>query len=348
MQCLIPPTRCVVLLAVVLGLAGCGKDLASPKDPLAQAQSRHESTPDQAVKARRIVFLYQADGTSYGEACRRGAVQAGKELGISVEFQALKQADPREQVALIERFVAEKVDALVISPVDPRAVEAAIKKAMDAGIKVFTWDKDAPDSQRIFHVAGADDRQMGIDIADSLAKEIGAKGEVQIVSGNPDVPEQNRRIEGMMEGFKAYPAIKLIRPHLYADGNVEKVRSLVAGVFAQHPNVVGFACADLTSVKALGEVIVGQGKVGKVKVWGVAMPSEAKSYLEVGAVNGLALWDPMKLTYLTAILVNDFLNGRQPEDETEYPGIGKIRFENGVVRLPGILITNENILEFDF
>ena len=37
------------------------------------------------------------------------------------------------------------------------AVKPVVEKAMKRGIKVFTWDSDAPDTKRIFYVAAADD-----------------------------------------------------------------------------------------------------------------------------------------------------------------------------------------------
>lgn len=58
--------------------------------------------------------------------------------------------------------------------------------------------------------------------------------------------------------------------------------------------------------------------------------------------------EPAKLTYLTARLVNDYVDGNQPKDGAEYPGIGKITVKKGVVLMPTATITKENVAEFNF
>jgi rhamnose transport system substrate-binding protein len=66
-------------------------------------------------------------------------------------------------------------------------------------------------------------------------------------------------------------------------------------------------------------------------------------------VNGLILWDPGKLTYLTTKLVNDYLDGKKPADGMEVKGIGKLKVgKDGVIIMPGVTITRENVDQFDF
>ena len=67
-----------------------------------------------------------------------------------------------------------------------------------------------------------------------------------------------------------------------------------------------------------------------------------------GAVSGLMLWDPAKLTYFTAKTVNDYLDGKQPHDGAQVEGIGTISVKNGVVLIPGVTITKENVDQFQF
>src|SRR5262249_36805123 len=114
------------------------------------------------------------------------------------------------------------------------------------------------------------------------------------------------------------------------------------------PDIAGFACANSPSAPAVGEALTQKHLIGKVKVWGLALPSETKQYLNSGAVSGLMLWDPAKLTYLTAKLVIDYLDGKQPADGTEYPDIGKISVKGGIVLMPTATITKENVDQFNF
>ena len=332
------------VVAAVLA-SGCGK--GSPSGPEGRAGSVN-ATPGEH-KQRRIVFVFKVDGLLYGEACRRGAKQAAQELpGVSVEYMAPEKAEVGKQIEIIQQLIADKVDAIVVSPNDAKAIVPVIKQATDAGVKVFTWDSDAPDSGRIFYVAAADDVQIGRDIADHLAKDLGGHGKVQIVSGGRGAANLNLHVQGFEEGFRKYPGITLVKPYIYNDDDNVKARSMAIQAFQKDPDIVGFACANSPSAPAVGQAITQLGKIGKVKVWGLALPSETRQYLKSGAVSGLMLWDPAKLTYLTARLVNDYLDGKPPKDGAEYPGIGMISVKDGVVLMPTLTITKDNVDEFNF
>ena len=297
---------------------------------------------------RRIAFVFKVDGLLYSEVCKKGAQRAAQELGIRVDYLAPDKAEVGKQIAIMEQLIAEKVSAIVVSPNDADAIGPIIKKAMDAGIKVFTWDSDAPDSQRIFYVAAADDVQIGVDIAEALANDISGQGKVQIVSGGRGATNLNLHVKGMEQGFAKHPGITLVQPYIYNDDDNQKARTMAIAALQKDPDIVGFACANSPSAPAVGEAITGLGKIGSVKVWGLALPSETREYLKSGAVSGLMLWDPAKLTYFTARLVNDYLDGKQPQDGAQIEGIGTIKVNAGVVIIPGVTITKENVDQFDF
>ncbi|NUQ69513.1 MAG: autoinducer 2 ABC transporter substrate-binding protein [Chthonomonadales bacterium] len=299
-------------------------------------------------KTRRIAFVFKVDGLLYSEVCKQGAEQAAKDLGIRVDYLAPDKAEVGKQIAIIEQLIAEKADAIIVSPNDADAIVPVIAKAMDAGIKVFTWDSDAPKSQRIFYVAAADDVQIGVDIADALAKQINGKGKVQIVSGGRGAANLNLHVTGMEKAFAKYRGITLVKPYIYNDDDNQKARSMAVAALQKDPDIVGFACANSPSAPAVGEAITSLKKIGKIGVWGLALPSETRSYLKSGAVSGLMLWDPAKLTAFTARAVNDYLDGKQPTDGAEVEGVGKITYKNGVLLIPGATITKNNVDQFDF
>jgi len=328
-------SRLTVVLAaaaIPLSLTGCNgkKDGAPP------------------AKDREIVFVFKVDGLLYGDACKRGAQQASDELdGVTVKYLAPDKADAGKQREIIEQLIAQKVAAIVISPNDAEAVRPIIDKATEAGIKVFTWDSDAPNSKRIFYV-GADDVGIGVDVANQLAKDMGEKGKVQIVSGGRAADNLNAHVVGFEEGLKKYPGITLVKPYIYNDDDNQKARSFAVQAFQKDPGITGFACANSPSPPAVGQAVTQLNKIGQAKVWGLALPSETKPYLKSGAVSGLILWDPAKLTYMTAKLVNDYLDGKEPADGMDFPGVGKLAKKGAQVVMPTTIITKENVDEFNF
>lgn len=326
----------VICIALAIVLSGCGKPVVKQS-----AETKGKRT---------IVFVFKLVGIPYSNVCDRGAVKAAKDLGVNVEFTGpAKGGDVTGQIRIIENQVSRGVDAIVISPLDPNSVKPVIAKAMARGIKVFTWDSDAPDTKRIFYVAAADDIGIGTDIMDALAKDMGGKGKVGIMSGSQGALNLNQHVEGVLKGLKKYPNIEFVKPILNNNDQPQLAQSGMSGLLQRYPDLGGIACVSSPGPPGAARAVLAAGKAGKVKIWGLSLPSENKQYLKDGVVNGLILWDPGKLTYLTAKLVNDYLDGKKPVDGMEVKDIGKLKVsKDGIIIMPGVVITKENVDKFDF
>ena len=312
--------------------------------------TRRTDKPETKNSKRKIAFVMKLIGIPYTNACEKGMKKAAEELGIDAVFLGPPTGgDTIQQIAIIEDQISRGVDAIIISPNDDQAVKPVIHKAMSKGIKVFTWDSDAPDSERIFYVAAADDVGIGVDVIDHVAKDIGGKGKVAVMTGGANALNLNLHVQGVEKGVKKYPGIKLVKPYIYNDDDQQKAIQGAITLLQAHPDLAGFACVNSPGVPGAARALVQTGKGGKVVVWGLSLPSENKEHIKKGIVNGLTLWDPSKLTYVTTKLVNDYLDGKKPVDGMEIPGIGKLKVSsNGVIIMPGEIITKENVDKFDF
>ncbi len=334
------------LLVVIAMLAtGCGRQNAGSGDLVSNAGSKTSAKSD-----RTIVFVFKLVGIPYSNACELGAKKAAKDLGVNVEFLGpAKGGDVAGQIKILESQISRGVDAIVISPNDPNSVKPVIAKAMKRGIKVFTWDSDAPDTERIFYVAAADDVGIGEDILDRIAKDIGGKGKVGIMSGGQGALNLNLHVDGVMKALQKYPGIELAKPILYNNDQPQQAQSGVAGLLQRHPDLAGIACVNSPGPPGAARALIAAGKAGKVSVWGLSLPSENRKHIKDGVVDGLILWDRTQLTWLTAKLVNDYLDGKEPVDGMEVPNIGKLKVsKDGIIIMPGVVITRENVDSFDF
>lgn len=89
---------------------------------------------------------------------------AARERGINL-IVADASADAAKHVNHIEDFIAQGVDAIIISPVDQEAPADAVKAAKEAGIAVISLDQEVSGSDAYY---GADDYELGY-MAGSLA-----------------------------------------------------------------------------------------------------------------------------------------------------------------------------------
>ncbi len=344
-----------------LTLTGCSKEepASNSAAPTAAAKQAAGTTGATATAAapggkKKILFVFKVGGISYSEACKAGAVQANDDpaLNAEVTYEAPDASSDLagKQNEIIEQGIVSKVDAIVVSPDDSNAIVPALNKASDAGIKIFTWDADAPNSKRLFYVAAVDDVQIGADIADALATRCGQKGKMLLLSGQPTAENLNLHLKGMEEGFKKYPDVSVVQPTIYNDDKLEEAKSKVLTALQANPDVVGIACANSVSPHGAGEAVKTLGKIGAIKVWGLGLPSENKTYLKDGSVSGLFLWDPKALTYQTARLVRDALDGKMPQDGAAVSGAnGKLLVKGPTVTLPLRLeINKDNVDKLTF
>lgn len=342
----------VMVSILLVSVVGCTRGPAGDSGGTGSAANAPTTsgtgTPSATGKKRSIRFVFKSSGNSYGAVCEKGMQEAADKLGIDAKFLAPDTADALKQNDMIEDQISAGVDAVVVSPNDAEAVKPAIAKGIAKGVKMFTWDSDAPASQRLFYVAAADDVQIGVKIAEALAKSIGGKGKVAIMSGGRAAYNLNQHVKGIQQGLKNYPGITVIDPILYNDDDKTKAISQAVTILQKYPDLAGIACANSPSPPGAAQALIQTGKAGKVKVWGLSLPSENKDYLKKDIVTGLMLWDPAKLTGLTTILVNDALDGKMPKDGTEYPGYGKISVKGPIVLMPGVTITKENVDQFNF
>ena len=188
------------LLAVMLvaGLAafaaGCGgddDDGGSDKgDDVALTQGRDLT----------IAVITHGEGDSFWAVAKKGAEQAGKDMGVEVKYSESAN-DPQKQAQLIDAAVTEKVDGIAVSAPNPDALKDPLAKAADAGIPIITLNSgqgDSADLGAITHV-GQDEAVAGEAAGRRLA-EAGGKKLLCVVheQGNIGLEE---RCKGATKGF---------------------------------------------------------------------------------------------------------------------------------------------------
>src|SRR4029078_8390784 len=91
--------------------------------------------------------------------------------GIEIEVAWLTppQEDGQIQAQRIAQAVNEGANAILVSCSDAGKLTGAINDSVARGVPVMTFDSDAPQSKR-FSYYGVDDRQLGEDVMEELAK----------------------------------------------------------------------------------------------------------------------------------------------------------------------------------
>jgi simple sugar transport system substrate-binding protein len=186
----------IVLAALlVLGMAaftaGCGDDDEGGGQEEVSLTKGRDLT---------IAVITHGSGDSFWAVAKRGAEQAGKDMGVKVNYSESTN-DPQKQAQLIDAAVTEKVDGIAASAPNPDAIRDPLKKAADAGIPIITLNSGQSESASlgaITHV-GQDETVAGEAAGKRLA-EAGSKKLLCVIHEQGNIG-LNERCEGAAKGF---------------------------------------------------------------------------------------------------------------------------------------------------
>jgi len=235
------------------------------------------------------------------EGLRSEAEKKGYKLIITAgDFDLGKQSNQ------IEDFITQKVDAIIVCPVDSRGVGPAIRKANEAKIPVFTADIASQEGEVVSHIA-SDNVAGGRLAGEYLAKVLNGKGKVAII-GQPTVTSVLDRTQGFKDAIAKYPDIKIVAD-LNAEGVRDKAMQITSDVLQAHPDLNGiFGINDDSALGALDAVQ--QYKRLDVKIVGYdATPPARDAILKGTQLKADVIQNPKKIGATTIQKIHDYFSG---------------------------------------
>ena len=286
----------IAVVLVLTTLVGCG---GTPGKPAA----------GQNAKAK-YALIVKSTGNPFMEKMAEGFKKAVEEVGGEVINKAPDQPTAEAQIQMIEELISQKVSAIAISANDPDALQPALKKAMDAGIKVLSLDSAVNKDSRIVHIQQADPEQIGRVLVQSAVEMIGGSGEISVLSATSQATNQNTWIEWMKKELEdaKYKEVKLVKV-AYGDDLRDKSVSETEGLLKTYPDLKAIIAPTTVGIAAAGKVLTDKGLKDKVYLTGLGLPSEMSEYIESGVCPWMYLWNPIDLGYLAGYAADALAKG---------------------------------------
>lgn len=276
----------IILLLPALLAISCAKP----------GRGAHIKTVGVALLTRSHIFYKDLE-----EGLREEAARQNFELIVTSA-----ELDLGKQIGQIEDFVARRVDAIIVCPVDSKGVGPGIRKANEANIPVFTADIAAQEGKVVSHIA-SDNVAGGRLAGEFLAKALGGRGKVAIIN-HPVVTSVLDRVQGFHNALAAYPEITIVAD-VEGQGVRDKSLEVTADVLQANPLLDGiFGINDASALGALDAVQ--QFKRDKIVIVGYdATPPAADAILKGTPLKADVIQYPRKIGAITIEKIRDHFAG---------------------------------------
>ena len=127
---------------------------------------------------------------------------------VELRFASADDSDER-QIAQVDSLVAQGIDLLIVAPNQMGTLSQAIDRAFDKGIPVIVFDRKTG-SQKFTAYIGADNEEMGRQMGEYIATQLGGHGRVLEIMGLKGSSPAIERHRGFTEAIGSYPGIELV------------------------------------------------------------------------------------------------------------------------------------------
>lgn len=217
-------------------------------------QDTSEYKKDEPEGGYKIALAAQGPTNSWAleneEAFKYAAEQAGAQV-----LYASADGDPTKQIDNIQQLTAQSPDAMVVVPMGP-GITGQVKAAASQGIPVVLCaGRLEGDSGAIATVTRSYEMQ-GTLSAEWIAKQIGGKGKIAMLSGIAGVPTAEYQKAAAEKVFAKYPDIEVVDQQ-YTDWSPTKAKTVAANLAVSYPDLSAIwsdsAISDLGVLQAYTE-----------------------------------------------------------------------------------------------
>jgi len=310
-----------------------------------------------------IAVVVKIGGIPWFNRMEVGVKDAASELGVNAYQIGPSDADPAQQVKIIEDLIAKGVDAICVVPNDAKALEPVFEKARANGIIIITHE--SPDQKGgDWDVETIDNVKFGEANFEKLAQLMGGEGEFAVFVGGLTVPLHNFWADvGLAYVAEKYPNMKLVTERIPCGESVELAYQKTLELLNAYPNLKGIVGFGSLGPIGASQALNARNMKGKVQIVGTVIPSHADPYLKQGLMQWGYLWDPKDAGFAQVYLAKTLLDSKKALEEAgipegivpavvdgfEIPGLGKATLDGNIVNFDAqIDITAENALSYGF
>jgi ribose transport system substrate-binding protein len=311
--------RFLVMLLALTVLAGCGK------------------SGNSSEKTFTIAVIPQGSTHEYWKSIHAGAMKAAQDyasqkVNVKIIWKGPMREDDREQqVQVVEGFLAQGINGIVLAPFDKDALVRPVEEANRAGIPVVIVDS-ALNSQVPISLVASNNHHGGELAAEEMGRLLNGKGKILVLRYQEGVSSTEQREQGFIEKMKSeFPGIQIVSSNQFAGATRDTAKTATENLMNKYGNEVqGLFTPNESSTSGALLALEDSGKAGKIRFIGFDTSDIFTQAMQGKKLDGIVVQNPLRMGELGVETMVDHLLGKPVEK----------RIDTGVT-----LITPANLMQ---
>lgn len=261
---------------------------------------------------KRIGVVPKAISHSFWQTVHAGAVAAGREAGVEIEWKGPPaETDFSRQIEIVDAMINSRIDGIVLAPAEATSLIGAVERAQNNGIPVTIFDSGlAADSYLSF--VSTNNYEAGALAARTLADLVGGKGGVAMVKMVPGASSTMQREQGFEDTIaKEFPDIEIV-DFKYCRSDTAQALAVTENMLTAHPDLDGlFASGEPASVGA-AKGLRSRNRHDRVRLVAFDFTDALEADIRGGVIRAAMVQEPFQIGYRAVMTVAAALNGETP------------------------------------
>lgn len=252
----------------------------------------------------------------FWKSVEKGAKDAGEELDVSIIWKGpLKENDRAQQIQVVQQFITQGVDGIVLAPLDFRALVGPVSDAMDRDIPVVIFDSalEGEAGEDFISFVATNNRNGGRLGGEHLAEILGGEGNVVLLRYLVGSASTSAREEGFLEAVGEKPGMGVLVDNRYAGPTAGEAKTQALNMIDQIRRAAGIFCSNESATYGMLLALRQERLAGDVKFVGFDASPPLVQALVDGEIDALVVQDPEKMGYMAVAALVRHLNGEEVE-----------------------------------
>jgi len=259
-----------------------------------------------------VAVIPKGQAHVFWQSAHSGAAAAGKEFGVTIEWNGpAVENEYSKQVEIVENFITQHVDGIVLAPTDKVGLVTVIDKAKKENIPLTIFDS-AADTQNYVSFVATDNYAGGQMGARRIGELLKGKGKVALMANIPGGASTLDRERGFEETIgKEFPGIKIVAKQ-FGMADYTHALGVAEDILTANQDLQGLFASNESSAVGAAQAIKARRLSGKLVMVGFDSSQQLIDAMKEGTIDSLVVQNPYKMGYEGVKSLVDLWAGRTP------------------------------------